>query len=44
MPAREGDTLYYPKGVADPDYCVLEFTASAGRYYTSFSSQNFEVK
>ena len=41
---REGDTLYYPKGVADPDYCVLKFTASAGRYYTNFSSQDFEVK
>ena len=41
---REGDTLYYPQGVTDPDYCVLKFTASAGRYYANFSSQDFKVK
>ena len=23
---QEGDTMYYPKGVTDPDYCVLKFT------------------
>lgn len=40
---REGDTMYYKKGVTDPDYCVLRFTAKSGRYYTNFSSQNFEV-
>lgn len=21
------DKIYYPKGVTDPDYCVLKFTA-----------------
>jgi general stress protein 26 len=26
---REGDTLYYPLGVTDPDYCVLRFTAES---------------
>lgn len=41
---REGDTLYYPQGVTDPDYCVLKFTARTGRYYTSFSSQDFVVE
>jgi len=41
---REGDTMYYPKGVTDPDYCVLKFTAQTGRYYENFSSQDFEVK
>jgi len=40
---REGDTMYYPLGVKDPDYCVLHFTAKSGRYYTNFSSENFEV-
>jgi general stress protein 26 len=30
---REGDTIYYPLGVTDPDYCVLRFTAETGRYY-----------
>ena len=41
---REGDTLYYPKGVTDPDYCVLKFTAQSGRYYANFHSENFEIK
>lgn len=40
---REGDTLYYPHGVADPDYCVLKFTAKSGRYYTNFHSEDFVV-
>ena len=38
-----GDTLYYPKGVTDPDYCVLRFTARAGRYYSNFKSESFEI-
>ena len=41
---REGDTMYYPKGVTDPDYCVLRFTAQNGRYYSNFSSQDFAVE
>lgn len=41
---QEGDTLYYPLGVKDPDYCVLRFTAQSGRYYSNFKSENFEVK
>ncbi|MCL1795357.1 MAG: pyridoxamine 5'-phosphate oxidase family protein [Clostridia bacterium] len=41
---QDGDTLYYPKGIADPDYCVLRFTARTGRYYTKFSSENFDVE
>jgi len=41
---REGDTMYYPKGVTDPDYCVLKFTADTGRYYTNFSSEDFTVQ
>ncbi len=40
---HEGDTLYYPLGVADPDYCVLRFTASSGRFYSNFKSENFKV-
>ena len=40
---REGDTMYYPEGVTDPDYCVLRFTAEKGRYYSNFSSQDFDV-
>ena len=41
---QDGDTMYYPKGVADPDYCVLKFTAQTGRYYTNFSSENFMLE
>ena len=40
---RDGDTMYYPKGVTDPDYCVLKFTARSGRWYSNFKSENFEV-
>lgn len=40
---REGDTMYYPGGVTDPDYCVLKFVAESGRYYANFHSESFEV-
>lgn len=40
---REGDTMYYPKGVADPDYCVLKFTAVKGRYYSQFKTETFYI-
>ena len=40
---REGDEIYYPKGVTDPDYCVLRFTTLSGRIYRNFHSINFEV-
>lgn len=38
-----GDQLYYPKGVNDPDYAVLKFTATKGRYYNNFKSEDFKV-
>ena len=41
---QNGDEVYYPKGVTDPDYCVLRFTAQSGRYYSNFKSVNFEVE
>ena len=40
---QNGDTMYYPLGVTDPDYCVLKFTTESGRYYASFHSENFTV-
>ena len=40
---REGDEQYYSKGVKDPDYCVLRFTAESGRYYSSFKSEDIVV-
>lgn len=41
---RAGDTMYYPGGVTDPDYCVLKFTANAGRYYSNFKSESFAIE
>lgn len=41
---RDGDTMYYPEGVTDPDYCVLKFTAFDGRYYSNFKSENFSIE
>lgn len=41
---RDGDDLYYPKGVTDPDYCVLHFIADRGRIYENFHSETFTVK
>ena len=38
-----GDRMYYPKGVTDPDYCVLKFTVQKGRYYSNFKSEDFEL-
>jgi len=40
---KDGDEMYYPKGVTDPDYCVLKFTAQSGRFYSNFKSENFNV-
>jgi general stress protein 26 len=40
---RGGDELYYARGVNDPDYCVLKFTAEKGRYYSNFRSEDFNV-
>lgn len=40
---RDGDEMYYAGGVADPDYCVLKFTAQDGRFYSKFRSEDFEV-
>ena len=30
---NKGDEKYYPKGIDDEDYCILEFIADSGRYY-----------
>ena len=35
----DGDEMYYPKGVNDPDYYVLKFTAKGGRYYSNFNQR-----
>lgn len=40
---RRGDIMFYEKGVADPDYCVLKFTAESGRYYCDLKTESFEI-
>ena len=40
---RRGDTVFYKKGVTDPDYCVLKFTAKSGRYYCDLKTENFDI-
>ena len=40
---REGFEKYYPKGVTDPDYSVLKFTARWGAYYHGLDSTRFTI-
>ena len=40
---QQGDTMYYPLGVTDHDYCVLTFTAEEGRFYSNFNSETFQI-
>ncbi len=39
-----GDTMYYRKGVTDPDYCVLKFTAVKGRHYCALKTESFDME
>lgn len=40
---KEGDEQYYPLGSADPDYCILRFTADKGNYYHGLQKHLFSV-
>jgi general stress protein 26 len=40
---REGFERYYPKGIDDPDYSILCFTARHGQYYHGLNITNFEL-
>ncbi|MDR1706243.1 MAG: pyridoxamine 5'-phosphate oxidase family protein [Clostridiales bacterium] len=40
---ERGDTMYYPGGVTDTDYCVLKFSAQKGRYYSNLGSEDFTI-
>ena len=40
---RTGDTMFYKKGVTDPDYCVLRFTATGGRFYQDLKTESFTL-
>jgi len=39
-----GDKMFYPKGVTDPDYCILKFTATSGRYYCDLKTESFVIE
>ena len=41
---RNGDEQYYPGGVTDPNYCVLKFTATDGRFYSDFYPRSFVIE
>ena len=41
---KKGDTIFYKKGVTDPDYCVLKFTAICGRYYCDLNTEDFDIE
>lgn len=41
---RDGFEMYYPKGVDDPDYCVLEFSTKKGRYYHGLNNIDLEIE
>jgi general stress protein 26 len=40
---KKGDTMFYKKGVTDPDYCVLRFRATCGRYYCDLRTESFDI-
>jgi general stress protein 26 len=41
---RDGDEEYYPGGVTDPNYCVLKFIATDGRFYSDFYPRSFVIE
>jgi len=40
---KSGDEMYYPKGIDDPDYCVLKFTGNKIRTYHSFQKEEIKI-
>lgn len=41
---KKGDAMFYKKGKTDPDYCVLKFTATSGRYYCDLKTESFDIE
>ena len=40
---RQGDEIYYGGGQSDPDYAVMLFSATRGRWYENFMKTDFMV-
>lgn len=40
---KDSDTVYYPQGVDDPDYCVYRFVAEKGNYYHGLDNIDFDI-
>lgn len=40
----DGCEKYYPKGINDPDYSVLCFTAEMANFYHGLANINFEIE
>ena len=40
---KKRDTIFYKNGKTDPDYCVLKFIATSGRYYCDLKTENFDI-
>ena len=41
---RDGDTIFYPLGKTDPDYCVLCFKSLNARLYENLNSTEINIK
>jgi general stress protein 26 len=37
-------TMYYKDGMDGGDFIILKFTAETGRYYSNFSSEDFNIE
>lgn len=40
---RDGDEMYYPLGINDPDYTILKLTVTKGEYYANFKIEEIEL-
>lgn len=41
---HDGDEKYYPRGIDDEDYCILEFIADGGRFYRFDGKGNLDAE
>ena len=41
---QKGDEMYYSGGRSDPDYAVMLFSASRGRWYANFMKTDFMLQ